>query len=512
MPMRVTVLRRAEITNGTGHPIQIPQRKMRHLIAILALAATPVPPARLQQLLWDDDGREMGSALTTLISRLRPLIPLTKTSDGYGLDLGDEATTDLDEFRALTDEARDLIEGDLPKACRLYQRAVGLWANPLLPDLPDTAAMDVIRIGLADELRDAQAALIATRLALGHHDSELVHEIRTLLETDPLNEHLWAQLVLALYRAGRKADALAAYDDAHTTLLIETGTEPSNELLIMRDRVGRNDPALDWQPHRTWSGPRPSDRVKDGPSVARLHALMLGSKDPLAADIKAAQQVTVHSGDMREIAEDYREFRDRAITYLAEAGVRQFLDLGCGLPVGTPLHEIAQAVIPDATVVYVDWDPVVRTHRQALPAGPGTLFVEHDVRDAAGLLGLPQVKRLLNLAEPCAVICQAILQYTEDPAAVLAPYVDAIAAGSYVLISHTSLDGVTDDLLATIRQVMAQTPGPPLTPRTPAEIAALFEGLDVVDPGVVWLAEWGTGRPDREPTPLHGLGAVARKP
>jgi hypothetical protein len=255
------------------------------------------------------------------------------------------------------------------------------------------------------------------------------------------------------------------------------------------------------------------------PNVARIYDYLLGGKDNFSADREAAKQLIAASPDMAGIVRDNRSFIGRAVRYLAdEAGIRQFIDLGGGLPTQTNVHEMAQRVAPDARVVYIDNDPVVWSHGQALLAhGDQVAMVRADLREPAAVLRHPEVLALLDLAQPVAVVCASVLHFvadSEEPYRIIAEYRDSMAPGSYLAISHGTTatpeedpNDVAGSVTSVYRQASAQ-----LHLRTLAGIERFFHGFDLLDPGVVWINEW---------RPVPGLvsagqprslrGAVGRK-
>jgi O-methyltransferase involved in polyketide biosynthesis len=251
------------------------------------------------------------------------------------------------------------------------------------------------------------------------------------------------------------------------------------------------------------------------PNVARIYDFLLGGKDNFAADRAAAQQLLQAQPHMLAVVRDNRAFIGRAVRYLAaEAGIRQFLDLGSGLPTRTNVHDMA----PGARVVYVDNDPVVWSHGQALLAkGHHVAMVLADLREPASVLEHPDARALLDLTQPVAVLCGSVLHFVPDdvdPHRIIAEYRDRIASGSHLVISHgttgnaeTDPTGMVGKFTSVYQQASAQ-----MHVRSLAEIERLFKGFDLLDPGVVWMAAW---RPDPGvPTgPAKSLRAgVGRKP
>ena len=230
---------------------------------------------------------------------------------------------------------------------------------------------------------------------------------------------------------------------------------------------------------------------------ARVYDYWLGGKENFPADRAAAEAVIAELPDMPLIARENRAFLRRGVRFLAaEAGIRQFLDFGSGLPTQGNVHEIAQQVTPTARILYVDNDPIVLAHGRALLASSTTEVIQADLREPATILDHPTTRRLLNLDRPVGVLLSAILHHLraeEDPAGIVACLRDAVAPGSYVLISHGTADFNTEAATrAAARFAQART-AMPYVNRSRAEIARFFEGWELVDPGLVQAPYW---RPD----------------
>ena len=269
----------------------------------------------------------------------------------------------------------------------------------------------------------------------------------------------------------------------------------------------------------TTRNPVPGDIDTTRPNVARIYDYLLGGKDNFAVDREAAKRLLEVSPDMSGIVRDNRSFIGRVVRYLAdEGGVRQFVDLGGGLPTQTNVHEMAQAVAPGARVVYVDNDPVVWSHGQALLAHDKQVAMIHaDLREPLAVLGNPELLTLIDLSRPVALVCASVLHFVPDsdePHRIIAEYRDQLAPGSYLVISHgtTGLtedhDEVVDGVTSVYQQASAQ-----LHVRSLAGIQRFFDGFEMVEPGVVWINEW---RPDPgvpaagQPRSLRG--GAGRKP
>jgi SAM-dependent methyltransferase len=245
---------------------------------------------------------------------------------------------------------------------------------------------------------------------------------------------------------------------------------------------------------------------------ARVYDYWLGGKSNFAADRDAAEWALRHAPEMLDYARANRHFLARVVRFCGRAGIRQFLDLGCGLPHTPNVHDMARAVIPDARVVYVDNDPIAFTHCAVLSKDPLITGICADLREAGTVLA--QASQTLDLAEPVALLLAATLHHItdeDDPAGIVARYLAALAPGSYLALSH-----LTDELApARLRECEAESArrGVPLAARGKPAIEALFNGRQLVSPGLVRIPYW---RPDGDPCPnadrVGAYGGVAVLP
>ncbi|GAA3446643.1 SAM-dependent methyltransferase [Planomonospora venezuelensis] len=250
------------------------------------------------------------------------------------------------------------------------------------------------------------------------------------------------------------------------------------------------------------------------PSSARVYNYLLDGKDHFEIDRAVAARLLEAAPDTRLVAKASRRFLLGAVRHMAESGVRQFLDLGAGIPASPSVHEVAQEVHPGARTVYVDYDPVVKLHNEALLAdGKDVASLQADVRDPAGILQAPEVTGLVDFSEPVGVLLVGVLHFVtdeEDPAGIVRAFRDRMAPGSHLLLSHAMAES---DPGAKAR-LLASTAGSPAQPvfRTHEQVLALFDGFDLVEPGLVPVQDW---RPDLEEPPTGmrfdgGLGRVDR--
>jgi hypothetical protein len=250
------------------------------------------------------------------------------------------------------------------------------------------------------------------------------------------------------------------------------------------------------------------------PHSARIWNYLLGGKDNFVSDRVVADQVKQGYPEIVDIAVAGRRFLKRAVTYLAgEAGVRQFLDLGTGLPTADNTHEVAQALAPDSRIVYVDNDPLVLVHARALltstPEG-ATDYISADVHDPRAILDA--AARTLNFRKPIALMMLGILGHVADddqpsPAAIVSTLVHALPRGSYLVINDSVTTSETVDAVET-----ARSGGANYNLRTPTQMERFFGGLELVEPGLVPTPTWRPAPNTGAPQKLDVYCGVARKP
>lgn len=262
------------------------------------------------------------------------------------------------------------------------------------------------------------------------------------------------------------------------------------------------------QPASVWT---PEDFRTDVPHSARIYDYWLGGKDNFEADRNAAEFTLQLMPQMLDYARGNRQFMVRAVRFLVDLGIRQFLDIGTGFPTSPNVHEIAQQASPDARVVYVDYDPMVASHAETLMAtNPNTRVVGSDLRDVGKVL--EESASLLDFSKPTALMFIACLHHLEDeddPAAVVGRYLPAVAPGSYLALSHLTNEFAPEQMQA-LHDEAKRRGGETIRARPKEEIARMFNGRELVDPGLVQVSYW---HPEREPGPnadrVWSYGGVA---
>jgi hypothetical protein len=252
------------------------------------------------------------------------------------------------------------------------------------------------------------------------------------------------------------------------------------------------------------------------PHPARVYDYFLGGTDNFEADRVAAEAAIQAFPKTAESARAARAFLRRVVRFLAaEAGIRQFLDIGAGLPSGENVHQVAQSVTPDAKIVYVDNDPVVLLHAQTLLTGGAegvTAFLDADLRAPEKIL--TEAARTLDFGQPMAVLLLGILHNVGDeydPRGIVRRLMRAVPGGSYLAIGHLTAD-IYPELAEFARVLNERQLDAPMVLRDHAQVTSFFDGLDLVQPGVVQLSRWRPQSESESAAAAALWGGVARKP
>ncbi|MFF4354134.1 SAM-dependent methyltransferase [Streptomyces sp. NPDC001530] len=265
------------------------------------------------------------------------------------------------------------------------------------------------------------------------------------------------------------------------------------------------------------TGQTPLEIDTSKPHPARMYDWYLGGKDNYPVDEEMGRQMLALDPRVPVMARVNRAFMHRATRWLAEHGVRQFLDIGTGIPTEPNLHQIAQEIAPDARVVYCDNDPIVLAHAAALLRGTedgATEYLQADVRDPDAILD--GAKKILDFSRPVALSLVALLHFISDEDgahALVERLLSELPSGSYLMITHATADFTPVESAAAIEKLKAV--GVTLALRSRAEFAGFFQGLDLVEPGIEvphqWHPELGEPVPGQDDGVIPGYGAVGRK-
>jgi hypothetical protein len=261
----------------------------------------------------------------------------------------------------------------------------------------------------------------------------------------------------------------------------------------------------------SWSRTASRSEDFDRPTSARVYDFLLGGSAHGAVDRDLGRELILAEPFVVAIARENRSFLRRAVTVLVEAGIDQFLDLGSGIPTVGSTHEVARRIDPSVRVAYVDIDPVAVAHGELLLAQEQGLTASWgDLRDPEAVLAAPGVAGLLDLSRPVALLMFSVLQHvpdTDDPTAIVRRYLSRLAAGSALALSHLTGDEPRIDTAA-LRRLTEAYPRGSLTPRSLDDVAAMVAGVELLDPGLVYAAQWRpehrlTRGPLREPCCGH---------
>ncbi|GAA2165301.1 SAM-dependent methyltransferase [Actinomadura napierensis] len=535
------------IEEGNRHPA----RRLRNLLCVLTAAAEIGDPGHggravstpeLLRLLWPDDiYRNFVQPLRQVVYRSRRLIGEGRLISEKGpagqlhyrlVKRDGEDTTDLERFTwaaTLAEQARNA--DDLERAADRYDEALALWrgdpSDPF-PDFPDMSSEMWFRPLLARR-RQVIESYAEVHLALGRHSEELADALRGFLRGDQrFNEHLHALYMHLLYRRGERGEALAAFSKASRLLEQAHGLGPGIGLLRMERRIRRGDPDLDWTAPSApvvlsagWGG---------APSVAGVYDMTLGGRDHGEPDRSFVQDLIDRTGtDTPQVAVENRTCIVRMVRFLCKEGIRQFLDLGSGMPEpqGRDVPRIARQMVSDVRILMVDNDPLATLYTGAMMIADGKDVVvrELDIQDVDSVLD--EARAHLDFTEPVGLICANTLQYipavpvpsasrepetdrfTDRVAAMMQRYVDALPAGSYLALTHLSDDRLHPGILPHLdyRSPYAELP---MHLRSPEQIERMFCGLPLVGDDMTDVGNWRPEEPFTE-RQMRIIGGIAFK-
>ena len=259
----------------------------------------------------------------------------------------------------------------------------------------------------------------------------------------------------------------------------------------------------------------PGDLDLTKPSAARMYDYYLGGTHNFAVDRELARKVLEHYPDLSTIMQLNRAFLHRTVKFLVGEGIRQFIDIGSGIPTEGNVHETAQHLAPDSKVLYVDHDPVAVAHSELiLRSNPKTRVLQGDARRPDMILASPQRRELIDLTQPVALLMVAVLHFVpdeENPELIVQKLRDAVAPGSYLVLAHASND-VRADEAAEVSRLYERSSDPSMNFRSRARLQKFFTGWTLVEPGLVWGPEWRPDWPDDvgpDPSAATFAGGVA---
>ncbi len=258
------------------------------------------------------------------------------------------------------------------------------------------------------------------------------------------------------------------------------------------------------------------------PNAARMYDLWLGGKHNFEVDRKFAQEVTKVCSFLPDLARHNRSFLWRAVLFCVNQGIRQFLDIGSGIPAAGNVHEVAHSVVPDAHVVYVDIDPIaIAISNDLLSDNPNASAIEADIREPDTILDHPVTQQLINFEEPVGLLMVSVLPFVSNrdrPAEIAARFRDRLSSGSYMAISHGTIENATPEIrpkAEALTDLYAKTASP-VTHRTRPELAEFFTGMQIIEPGIAYVTEWRPEKPDdpdlTAPSRTLNYAAVGYKP
>jgi hypothetical protein len=285
---------------------------------------------------------------------------------------------------------------------------------------------------------------------------------------------------------------------------------PGKMAVSPRKTTAQPEPDFDWswaEDSPTWVSPAVDTKT---PSIARIYNYALGGKDHYIVDREVADHLFDAVPGSAHLAQANRAFVIRAVEVMAQAGIRQFLDLGCGIPTGPAIHEVARSITQGVRVAYIDHDPIVLAHmRAALDGQTGLHAALHDLREPPRVLYDRGVRQVIRLEEPIGLVMGAVLHFVDLAigAQVMSHYLNKIAPGSYVALSTGTQDKVAPEAAQNAEQIL-RTISAPIFFRTAAQVEELVDGLELLPPGITDVTRWRT---DSVPGTLRLHAGVAVK-
>jgi DNA-binding SARP family transcriptional activator len=489
-----------------------PSQRRVILSVLLVQANRPISREQLIDAVWGEELPKYAANLaqkhiSALRRQLEPGRPgrtpskvLVWTDAGYLLTVppGD---LDLQLYEdEVTRARRARARGDLRAAAEALHRALRQFSGQ-----PFDGLFSPMLQAHRDRLVEQRIGLVEDRLeldlALGV-DSDLVSEIRQLASDHPLRDRLSGLLMLALYRDGHRVEALSAFQEVRRRLRHDLGVDPPAFLETLHRHILAGDPVADLlsKPihpasstvgrERRYSAPRKVDVTT--PHPARVHDYLLGGIHNFAADRELGERLRRLMPGIDRVARLNEAFLRRSFLFLAESGIRQFIDLGSGIPaLGHPYQVLRDRAKADYRFVYVDYDPVSIAYSALLfEPNEGTALIQASLRDIDGVLDNDTTGSILDLGQPIGLIMPMMhfIPDSWDPAALIAGYRDRVVSGSYLVLANVSAEVELPGLAETID--LYQRTWYSVSPRTHAQVMKMCAGFELVPPGLVCYADW----------------------
>ncbi|GAB2859238.1 hypothetical protein GCM10022221_68510 [Actinocorallia aurea] len=479
------------VEDEQGKQLRLTPQQFSAVVALAVTDGRAVPAARLTELLWDDAGdRGRSGNLKSLITNLRGVLGADRVvheNGGYRLVVHNYDFVDLLAFRAVVTRAEELTQTDPHTAAALYSHAaLEMWDGMPLPNLAATTAMDAMSARLVNEMTYAVERMAAALLAVGRYQ-ELTLVLPELIDRYPHRENLVKSLMWALYMAGRKEEALHVFkrrdEAAHET----TGVGPGPVLTRLNEQIEKNDPALELEPAPMLPGDQEMFALgftDPTPYPGAMTNYMAAGSDNRFIDRAATLIVLAVAPEVAKLSVEGNEVVARMVAHLAGLGCTQYLDIGGPIPsVRTSLHRVLSIAAPGSKVVHATGKPaLVELFNRRLANVEGAVAVQGDLTTPDAIFDHPSTRSMLDLSQPVALVCQDEANYTPDARERLRDIMRRLAPGSYLVLTSSTIDGMTSLVRAQLNRIYSDPDAPQLILRTREECEAMHDGMEMVVP------------------------------
>lgn len=519
--MRFRILDGVRVTDDDGNEVPLQPQEQHAVFRLVVADGQLVPAETLETVLVHKDAGNPRQAVSKLMSRLAKKINCPDTDDNdkrlvgkgqgdflrYGLLPKRGDYVDVRVWRGIRDRADEVFSESPQQAALMLERGLRLWSDPPLVGLPST--MEDQRKSLLDEHLNALAQLAEAQLWLKRHH-RLTTWLPAVVRANPWREDLLALLMKALYHTGNPSEARKLYLDLRQRLKTEIGPDatPMPMLANIYRQIGRHDPGLLVDPVPVLESDeavKASGGDLTAVSFPRMINYAAGGKYHGPADRAAVEAIDAAAPDVTELSRQNELWGKRVARRLAGEGIRQFIEIGAGIPSRHSVHNAVRVLLPDAVVAYMTPDPAVVRHGNRLLRGErAAAFALGDLREPQSILENPVLEDLgIDLTEPVLLLSPTAVNYVpreEDAAGLLRCVTGGLAEGSQVAVNVATYEGVTDEVMALFGSLLAGT-RPELVMRSKAEAAEILDGngLRLRDPITDVAAYW----PDR-PVPPPG--------